>query len=165
MKNGRKKWIVLFTAGLLGIIAAFIVTCSFGIVKVQGDSMEPAIGKGNLAVVSKLSYFFRQPRAGDVVAFPCNVYGEDGEGSTLIRRVVATEGDLVEIRDGMLYVNGKVYDKYVKDPAYMEPMEKKTVGAGRVFVLSDNRGAMLDSRDDAVGQLEIAELSGKVCFK
>lgn len=165
MKTGYKKWIVYVSAGLLGILAALALTCAFSIRSVQGDSMDPAVSKGEHVIVNKLAYFFDQPEQGDVVAFPCSVYSEDGEGSTLIKRVVATEGDQVEIKDGALYINGEIFDRYAADPVYMEAMKKVTIGQGNVFVLSDNRSAVLDSRDQAVGQLKISELIGKVCFK
>ena len=99
MKTGYKKWIVFLSAGLLGILAALALTCAFSVRSVQGNSMEPAVTKGEHVIINKLAYFYDQPRQGDVVAFPCSVYSEDGEGSTLIRRVVATEGDQVEIED------------------------------------------------------------------
>ena len=120
MKTGYKKWIVYVSAGLLGILAALALTCAFSIRSVQGDSMDPAVSKGEHVIVNKLAYFFDQPEQGDVVAFPCSVYSEDGEGSTLIKRVVATEGDQVEIKDGALYINGEIFDRYAADPVYME---------------------------------------------
>lgn len=165
MGTGKKKIVLFVSAGILGVLAALAVTCAFSIMKVQGESMEPSIEKGEIVVINKLAYFFQQPKAGDAAAFHCSVYSEDGESCTLIKRIVAEEGDQVEIKDGMLYVNDKIYVQDEANPVYMEAMEKVTVGKGRVFVLSDNRGAVLDSRDQAVGQLDISELTGKVCFK
>ncbi len=165
MKTKKSRPISFLAAGILGVLVALGITCSFGIMKVQGESMEPSIAKGDVIVVNKFYYLFGEPSTGDAVVFPCNVYSEDGEGSFLIRRVVATEGDQVEIKDGMLYVNDKICDSYTENPVYMESMDKITVGKHKVFVLSDNRGAVLDSRDQAVGQMDISELTGKVCFK
>lgn len=164
MKTG-KKTASLFTAAILGILAALAVTCSFSTMKVQGESMAPSIEKGDRVLISRLLYYFSQPKAGDVVAFSCNVYSEDGEGSTLIKRIIATEGDQVEIQDGALYINGEQFDEYAAEPVYMESMERVTVGQDKVFVLSDNRSSVLDSRDQAVGLLDISEITGKVCFK
>lgn len=165
MKTGYKKWIALSTAAVLGVIAALALTCFFTTMRVQGDSMGPSIEQNDRILIEKLSYFFRKPERGDIVAFPCSVYSEDGEGSTLVKRVVALEGDRVEIKDGALYINEQIYDKYAADPVYMDSMEKITIDKDKVFVLSDDRSAVLDSRDQAVGQLDIAELSGRVCFK
>ncbi|NBI63570.1 signal peptidase I [Clostridiales bacterium] len=165
MKTGKLKILLFVLAAVLGILAALAVTCAFSVMKTQGESMEPSIEKGEIIVINKLAYFFQEPKVGDAAAFHCSVYSEDGEGSTLIKRIVATEGDQVEIKDGMLYVNDKIYIQEAAAPVYMEAMEKVIIGKGKVFVLSDNRGAVLDSRDQAVGQLDISELMGKVCFK
>lgn len=165
MKTGKMKILLLVSAGILGILAALAVTCAFSVMKAQGESMEPSIEKGEIIVINKLAYFFEEPKVGDAAAFHCSVYSEDGEGSTLVKRIVAAEGDQVEIKDGMLYVNDKIHVQEGTDPVYMEAMEKVTIGKGKVFVLSDNRGAVLDSRDQAIGQLDISELMGKVCFK
>lgn len=165
MKSRKMKILLVVFAGILGILSALAVTCAFSVMKVQGESMEPSIEKGEIIVINKLTYFFQKPEIGDAVAFRCGVYSEDGESGTLVKRIVAAEGDQVEIKDGMLYVNDKIYVQNESNPVYMEAMEKTIIGKDKVFVLSDNRGAVLDSRDQAVGQLNISELMGKVCFK
>ena len=165
MKSRKKRGIALTSAAVLGILFAFAGTCSFSKWKAQGDSMAPAIQKGERVWINKLAYLFGKPQQGELVAFHCDVYSEDGEGSTLVKRVAATEGDSVEIKDGTFYVNGRVYNEFAAELVYMEPMEEVTVKEGEVFVLSDDRSAALDSRDSAVGTLKISELTGKVCFK
>ena len=125
--------------------------------------MEPSISDGSIIFVNKLAYFYQKPEAGDVVTFRCNVYSEDGEGNILVRRIAATGGDRVRITDGNLYVNDEPYK--TEQNIYLEPMEEITVGTGSVFVLSDSLTAVLDSRNQAVGQLRTDELNGKVCFR
>ncbi len=127
--------------------------------------MEPAIKQGERVLIGKMAYFLEAPHIGETVAFPCSVYSEDGEGRILVKRVAAVEGDEVQIKDGMFYVNGKVYDQYTSESVYLEPMEPVIVGKDKVFVLSDDRKAVLDSRDQAVGQVEVSDLLGKVYFK
>ncbi len=165
MKMEKNKILLLVFAGILGISAALAVTCAFSIMKVQGKSMEPSMAEGEIVVIDKLAYFFQEPKTGDVVMFHCDVYSEDGESGTLMRRIVATEGDQVEIKGGMLYVNDSIYIQDAISPIYMDAMEKVTIQKGSVFVLSDNRSAVLDSRDQAVDQLDVSELIGKVCFQ
>lgn len=165
MKSRKGRFVIFASAVLCGMLLAFLTAGAFSVLKVQGTSMQPAVKSGEYVLINKMAFFFREPREGDIVAFPCNVYSEDGEGSTLIKRVVATEGDSVEIREGSLYVNGNLYDEYASAPVYLEPMERTIIEKDAVFVLSDDRSAVLDSRDQAVGQLNIAELEGKVCFK
>ena len=164
MKTG-KIYLIFISAAAIGILTAVIAGCMFDIMKVKGTSMEPVISDGSRVLVNRMAYFFGEPDIGDVVAFKCDVYSEDEEGSILLRRVAAAEGDKVEIRDGNLYVNGVVYEDYSSRGIYLEPMDEITVGKNRVFVLSDSGQAVLVSRDQAVGQLRQDELTGRVWFK
>ena len=153
----------ILTAVFAGMILSVVLSCMFGTVKMTGSSMEPSISDGSIIFVNKLAYFYQKPEAGDVVTFRCNVYSEDGEGNILVRRIAATGGDRVRITDGNLYVNDELYK--AEQNIYLEPMEEITVGTGSVFVLSDSLTAVLDSRNQAVGQLRTDELNGKVCFR
>lgn len=150
---------------VLGIIAALLITCVLGAMTVKGNAMAPSIPDGSIIFINKLAYFYQKPETGDAVAFHCNVYSEDEEGSILIRRVAATAGDRVRITDGNLYVNDQLYENYSERSIYLDSMNEIIVGKNRVFVLSDSQTAVLDSRDQAVGQLRIDELDGKVCFR
>ncbi len=161
-KSLTGKW---FWTAFAAVLAAIIVTCIFSTAKVMGNAMEPAISDGSVVVINKIAYFYQKPEAGDVVAFHCEVYSEDEEGSILLRRVAASEGDRVRITDGRLYVNDVIYEGYAEHNVYLDPMDEISIGRDRVFVLSDSQTAVLDSRDQAVGQLRIDELDGKVCFK
>ena len=162
--TGRKIFLSMIAVAA-GIITAVAAACMLDVMKVRSDSMEPAVRSGSQVLINRMAYFFGSPDAGDVVACPCYVYSEDGEGSVLVRRVAAVEGDTVEIRDGNLYINGNIYAAYSEKGVYLDPMPEITVGKNRVFVISDTGQAVLDSRDPAVGQLTAAELAGRVLFK
>jgi len=162
--TGRKV-ILSIIAVTAGIITAVAAGCMLDVMKVQGDSMDPAVKGGSHVLINRMAYFFGNPDAGDVVACPCYVYSEDGEGSVIIRRIAAVEGDTVGIRDGNLYINGNVYTAYSEKGVYLDDMSEITIGKNRVFVISDTGQAVLDSRDPAVGQLTTAELAGRVLFK
>jgi len=161
--NIRVKSILI--PAVAGVIAALLVSGALGSMTVKGNAMSPSIADGSIIFINKLAYLYREPEPGDVVAFHCNVYSEDEEGNILVRRVAATAGDKVSVIDGNLYVNGEAYENYSEKPVYLDPMEDVIVGRNRVFVLSDSQTAVLDSRDQAVGQLRIDELDGKVCFR
>lgn len=164
MKTIGKKVTAAVCAVVLGVGSALIATSMFGVVRVEGHTMAPAIRADAYTLVNKWIYLFHPPEEGDIVAFPCDVYSEDGEGRILVKRVVATQGDIVEIKDGALYINHRMYDKYAEKPVYMEPVAEMTIEDGKVFVLSDDRRAVLDSRDQSIGQLSNADIVGKVCF-
>lgn len=160
-----KRIVFFISAGAIGIIAAVAASCFFDVMKVSGTVMEPAVYDGSRVLINRMAYFFGDPKPGDVVAFSCDVYSEDEEGGMLLRRVAASEGDRVEIKNGSLYINDSLYEGYEIQGIYLEDMDEVTVGNNRVFVLSDTGKAVLDSRDQAVGMLRTDELEGKVWFK
>lgn len=111
---------------------------------VSSDSMEPTIPSGAVVLLYKPAAAAGWVRNGVVVAFTSPV-----DGRTAIKRVIAVEGQTVAIRDAELYVDDvAVPEPFVDhsriDATYFGPVK---VPAGRVFVLGDNRGVSIDSRD------------------
>ena len=158
---------------LLGVLAALAVTAVFTVMTVRGSGMEPVLYDGDKVLINKLAYKENAvddkqddiPSVGDVVAFRSSVYGEEGEGSILVRRVAGAPEDTVEIRGDMFYLNGKPYDEYMKEPVSLEDMAEITLGEDEFFVLSDNRTSSMDSRNEAIGVLNIDDCVGKVVLK
>ncbi|WP_244186042.1 signal peptidase I [Arthrobacter agilis] len=113
-------------------------------VTVSSDSMEPTIASGAVVLLYKPSAGADSIRPGVVVAFTNPV-----DGRTAIKRVIAGEGQTVAIRDAELYVDDvAIAEPFVDhsriDATYFGPV---TVPTGSVFVLGDNRGVSIDSRD------------------
>ena len=114
-------------------------------------SMYPTLTVNDQIAVEKFSKLVADPRRGDLIVFspPKEFYASKGltkaPRATLIKRVVAVEGDVVEMRDGALLLNGQpLYEPYVLQRAkYTLP--PLTVPAGCVFVLGDNRNVSDDS--------------------
>ncbi|WP_461172219.1 signal peptidase I [Arthrobacter sp. Z1-9] len=111
---------------------------------VSSDSMEPTIASGAVVLVYKPAAAAGWIRNGVVVAFTNPV-----DGHTAIKRVIAGEGQTVAIRDAELYVDDvAVPETFIDhsriDATYFGPQK---VPAGSVFVLGDNRGVSIDSRD------------------
>jgi signal peptidase I len=111
---------------------------------VSSDSMEPTIPSGAVVVLFKPAAVAGWIENGVVVAFT-----SPADGHTAIKRVVAREGQTVAIRDAELYVDDvAVPEPFIDhsriDATYFGP---EKVPAGSVFVLGDNRGVSIDSRD------------------
>lgn len=121
-------------------------------VRVEGVSMCPTLWPGELALLRKGN----DVRAGDVVAL-----ARPGKPAS-VKRVVATGGELVEVRDAVLFVDDvAVPEPYVDhrriDGLYYGPVR---VPAGRLLVMGDARDASVDSRD--YGPVAVSEVRGVV---
>jgi len=112
-------------------------------VAIQGDSMEPTVGAGDVALVSRLTDVEHDLRRGDLVVF------HDPEGTLSLKRVVGLPGDRVAILDAVLMVDERSVDEPYVDLARIDGLYfgRVIVPAGRVFVMGDNRARSIDSRD------------------
>jgi signal peptidase I len=109
--------------------------------RVEGFSMEPTLRTNQYLLVNKVSYMVGEPRRGDVVElrFPLDPRRD------FIKRVVGLPGEEVEVRGGLVYVDGKALtESYILSrPAYL--YAKKRVPPATYFVLGDNRNNSHDS--------------------
>ena len=157
-----KKVFLYGATAVLAVLAALAVTAVFTMMTIRGSGMEPALYDGDKVLINKV---VDADSVGDIVAFRSSVYGEEGEGSILVRRVAGVPGDIVEIKDNMFYLNGKPYDEYMKEPVSLEDMAEVELRDGEIFVLGDNRKSSMDSRNEAIGVLKIDDCVGKIVLK
>jgi signal peptidase I len=163
-------WIESIIFSLVTVVLFF--TFAFRIVGVQGQSMQQTLQDKDRLILT--SYFY-EPKHGDVVV----VSRKDNLAEPLIKRIIATEGETVNIdyNTNTVYVNGKpVNQPYVNpittDGDIMRPIDPGsalklplTVQKGYVFVMGDNRNNSLDSRFNTVGPLEKTQILGKAVFR
>ena len=126
-----KKIVLYLLAALAGIGSAFALSAVFTVTAVMGSGMEGTADNGSHVLINRLAYGAdgeEKPQVGDVVAFRSDVFGEEGEGSILVRRVAGSFGDVVEIKDNIFYLNGKPYEEHMYEAAAMEPLKKTRLG-------------------------------------
>ncbi|MDR0842708.1 MAG: signal peptidase I [Acidobacteriota bacterium] len=126
-------------------IAVFIIIFIVQPVKVEGTSMQPQLTDQERIFVNRFVYRFADISRGDVVVFR---YPKDINKS-FIKRILAVPGDEVEIRAGMVYLNGtRIDEPYVPQEFWDNRSFPRTiVPSGSYFVLGDHRNSSNDSRN------------------
>lgn len=127
---------------------------------ILGSSMEPNFHPFDYIIIDKLTFNFRQPHRGEVIvfrpSFDTKVY--------YIKRIVGLPGELVEIKDGAVYVNGqKLKEDYFSNEKYTPGNTRAILGKGEYFVLGDNREQSFDSR--SWGPVKAENIVGKIFFR
>lgn len=148
----------LYSLAVVAAIAILVATLWLPVLQITGSSMTPTLEDGQFVVAIKNDDF--QP--GDITAFYYN-------NKILIKRVIASEGDWVDIdADGNVYVNGLLLEEpYIQEKSLGEcnielPYQ---VPDGKVFVMGDDRAISLDSRTTAVGSVSKEQVLGQVVFR
>jgi signal peptidase I len=134
---------------LFAIALAVVLPVRFWIaepVYVASPSMEPTLKTGTMLVLDKLTLRMRPPRRGDVLSFRSPVDERD-----LLKRVIALPGETVEMREKVVFINGKPLDEpyavHSRPDERLEGdnMEPEVVPDKGFFVLGDNRDESNDS--------------------
>lgn len=124
------------------VLALIIRTTIVGAYVVPTGSMKPTIGIGDRLLGCKFLYWFTDPEAGDIIVFePPPQAGANVP--RFVKRIVAVEGDIIEVKNKSLYVNGQRIEEYTSPPLY--PPSPMKVPDGKLFVLGDNRSNSRDS--------------------
>ena len=150
-----KDWIISIVVAvvLAFLIRQFIVELYI----VDGPSMRPTLQSQERLVVNKFIYSLRAPEKGEILVFK---YPRD-QSRDFIKRVIATPGDTIEIKDGRVYVNDQMLNEgYILEKTRSE-YPKATVPDGTVFVMGDNRHNSEDSRFADVGFVPYSLIKGK----
>ncbi len=145
------------------IVIAFLLL--FRVVVVSGTSMNNTLMDGDYLLLLG-DVLYQNPKCGDIIVASKSNFDN---GSPIVKRVIATEGQWVDIdfSQGIVYVDGKALDEpYTKTlttnfEGVTFPLE---VTEGCIFVLGDNRDNSKDSRHPDIGLIDKREVLGKVIF-
>lgn len=187
-KNSFREWNeTIIIAFVLALLIRGLVVQAFWI---PTGSMEPTLlgekrnffnnaleRSGDRILVSRFAYvldfsldgrlhfaprlWIKAPKRGDIVVFKYPDPDPTAQPKDYIKRVIGLPGDIVEMENGNLYINGKLLEEpYIKDASLSFFTTK--VEEGHLFVLGDNRNNSSDSRD--WGQMPLTHLKGQAIF-
>lgn len=148
---------------IAGVILIFSLL--FRVIVVSGDSMKNTLLDGDwILLLGNTCY--TEPKRGDIIVASKDSFDD---GTPIIKRVIATQGDVVDIdfETGAVSVNGNILDEpYIHSPTTTKrgvtfPL---TVDDGCIFVMGDNRAVSLDSRSSDIGLIDCREVLGKAMF-
>lgn len=156
-------WLVLGTRLALAIAAAaaLILTMACVAARVDGVSMAPTLDNADRLFVDMLSYEWTSPRQGDIVVL---TYPRERR-KMVVKRLIAREGDIVEIAEGQVLINGsRVNDDYVPDAFRSHDNWGPTrIPRGYYFVLGDHRNQSADSRH--FGMVAKRDIRGRISVR
>ncbi len=149
------EWLDVVVASIIAVVIIF--TFVFRIVAIDGPSMMNTLLDGERVIISNLFY---EPKRGDIVVISRNTDNSSEVGSydePIIKRIIATEGELVDIdfETGVVFVDGvALEEEYTLEPTYrsFDITFPVRVTDDCVFVLGDNRNDSMDSRSSQIGE-------------
>lgn len=153
-KRGVAQTLVI---GILVVLVALFLFFFFvlGVSTVDGNSMVPTLTDGQTLV------FFRREASydkGEIIRV------DMPSGDYYVKRVIAIEGDTIDLVDGEVYLNGELLkESYIQGKTYPTNELVKyplTVSPGKVFVMGDNRENSVDSRE--LGEIPYVMIGGKI---
>ncbi len=173
MKKEIKEWIKsIGIVLLLGIIITSFVRGT----KVYGSSMNPTLKQGDILIM----FSSKKINKGDTVIINTNleITPESLEGLNLIskwaagktkklvKRVIAIEGDSLVIEKGKVFLNGhELEEGYTEGGRTFGDLRIESIPEDKIFVMGDNRGNSLDSRDERIGLIDVDDIIGKALIR
>ena len=160
----RKSLRWVFEIAVTLVFAALTAVLMFQTVTMQESSMEPTLEVGDKFFMNQVVYRFSEPGRGDMIVFRTNA---SDDAALHIRRVIGLPGETVQIRDGVIYIDGEIYDEAADYPEIVNPGLAEngvSLKSNEYFVLGDNRNNSEDSRYSDIGTVKKRYIVGKLWF-
>ena len=156
-------WVVEIIAVIL--LAYFLVEYAAEKTTVVGESMETTLQEGDKVIINKLAYRFSKPNRFDVIVFK-----QRGKEHSYynIKRIIGLPGETVQIKDGVVYINGEPITEKSAVDVINNPglaVEPITLEDKEYFVLGDNRNLSEDSRFANIGNVVLDDIIGKAWIR
>lgn len=166
-EKSKVKSVLTWTFEIIVVILfAYILVYFFGQVRTNvGQSMDLTLSGGDKVLINTLSYKMGGPSRNDIISFKP---GGSDTSHSYIKRVVGLPGETVQIKDGMIYINDKVFLEEADYPAISAAglaAQPIVLGATEYFVIGDNRNNSEDSRYADIGNVNIDNIEGKVWLR
>ncbi len=177
LKETKSFWSEAFewidAAVITVMVILLVFTFLFRQVRIDGSSMYPNLQNDERVIVSDVFY---TPEYGDIVVISSEVY----DGKPIIKRVIATEGQWIDISGGVVSVGdtkdtmkpvgdefvGDIYTEAIISAGYYGHHEyPMQIPENKVFVLGDNRSVSLDSRTTEIGLIDERQILGKALYR
>ena len=162
-----QKSLLLYLHDLIYLLAAVMIVFMllFRIVIVSGSSMYSTLWNGDWLLVTG-SLLYQEPEAGDIIVASKDSFND---GEPIIKRVIATEGQTVDIdfETGIVYVDGVALEEdytYTLTNVQEGIVFPITIADGCIFAMGDNRNGSKDSRHPDIGMIDTREVLGRAVF-
>ena len=159
-QRGAYEWVQTLVYVVLAVVLLFTFVGRLS--RVQGESMRETLQDRDLLLVLN-GYLCGSYEAGDIVIAQ---RGDLNDGAPIVKRVIATEGQTVDIdfNAGTVYVDGAALEEpYAREATWLaEGVEfPLTVPAGCLFLMGDNRNDSHDSRASDLGAVDTRYIIGR----
>lgn len=148
----------VITTIMLLILTAFCAVNFLAMqVPIVSASMSPALSSGETVLSASALYAFTDPQRFDICTFRAG-------DRVYVKRIIGLPGETVQIKDGVVYIDGQVLENDIADEKAISPglaAEGVTLGSDEYFMLGDNRNNSEDSRSVSIGKVSRSQILGR----
>lgn len=147
---------------ILVIALVFLVVMYvFTLEQVVGPSMESTLKSGDVVILNKFIYGFKDVKRGEIISF------NYADTKYLIKRVIGLPGENVKIENNRVIIDGKILKENYIDNITVNNFYLSSLGYDKIpddmyLVLGDNRSNSMDSRNPKVGLVKKEDIIGRV---